>query len=645
MNAAGIADDRDLPPLPIPPRTLNDITPNQHAFHEHPSNEHPSNETQNLSRSQSERRSSSHISRDSERSLRELGKLRLHDEVKELKRMVHQLTMHLQAERRRADDAERRAKDTIAYLKSINDARLVALQDAARANAGLQLYKIQLEAAQHEIHRAQDAIDAVDRQRHHAENEAAKVRSALRKAHEDNTIRLAREEGRQVGIEEGLSQGRDIGYEEGRILGYEEARSTVGGSLEEDREFEQTSIGITSFAHGPDTASVRPRSIATSNNHRYTPTPPRSVRSPDPVPIPAREPNMVPPIHQEQHEGIHPALIRNGTPQMRPPSAIPPDNFIPTSDPNNGGLHLPPPHGFNHPPILPERTPSPTLSAIPEGQENSFVHNSPQPSQRAVLSPIPPSIRLSPFPSASESAYPILDDIPENPTAQTSSRPNEHPQHEQLQSRSTYRPDAYGRPSSTYTQGGQIRPSSQASHRRERESGDYNFSIQPPSRTNSHTTTQGSGAIYGQSNHSEDSDYNTTAFSSFPGVTHLPPQTIQVVYTNNPNNTSSAMPGAYGESAYATGSPYDSGPAVIPSASLREADYSDVDSLASGLDSDPLMTPPLERQQRLEQHQAQKEAGRRAASNWLNFATEAQRSANLSTGTSNQAFSGRNPTR
>lgn len=51
--------------------------------------------------------------------------------------MLHNLADQYYAEKRRADDAERMLQELIIRLKTINEARLQALHDAAKANEEL----------------------------------------------------------------------------------------------------------------------------------------------------------------------------------------------------------------------------------------------------------------------------------------------------------------------------------------------------------------------------------------------------------------------------------------------------------------------------------------------------------------------------
>ena len=60
-----------------------------------------------------------------------------HDEPRTRREMLHDLADQYFAEKRRADDAERMLQDLTTHLKTINDARLQALYDAAKANEEL----------------------------------------------------------------------------------------------------------------------------------------------------------------------------------------------------------------------------------------------------------------------------------------------------------------------------------------------------------------------------------------------------------------------------------------------------------------------------------------------------------------------------
>ncbi|KAJ7039181.1 hypothetical protein C8F04DRAFT_320682 [Mycena alexandri] len=190
--------DRDLPPIPIPPPTEPPVTGSSRR-HSHRSK----NRT----------------------SVRELAAVILLEQ-QEHHETVARLTEKLRRVTMRAEEAESKVEEVTARLKSVNEARLVAVREAARANESLGLYKFQLETAQNEIHRAQSVFNIVEKERYHAELAGAKSRTTARKLSEQHKIHLAREEGRRLGMQEGIEAGRH------HVLGADErtAPSTFGES-------------------------------------------------------------------------------------------------------------------------------------------------------------------------------------------------------------------------------------------------------------------------------------------------------------------------------------------------------------------------------------------------------------------------------
>ncbi|KAH9939235.1 uncharacterized protein BXZ73DRAFT_7862, partial [Epithele typhae] len=146
-------------------------------------------------------------------------------ETIELKRALYTLNQQFEAERQRADSAEAKTREVLALFKSTNDAKIVAETEAARANEGLRLYKLQYENAQNEMRRAQSLLNDLETQRVDAEAAAAKARSMARKLREEKITMKAKEEGRRQGLEEGIAQGQIIGYEAGRAAGYDRPAS------------------------------------------------------------------------------------------------------------------------------------------------------------------------------------------------------------------------------------------------------------------------------------------------------------------------------------------------------------------------------------------------------------------------------------
>jgi len=109
---------RDLPPLPPEPQNRNAYT---HSI----STQSTDFGSQANGSRPSARRRSSRASRESH--------------LDDITRLVQRLKLQLEDERRRADDAERRVQEVTGHLKAVNDARLAALGDAARAKEELKL--------------------------------------------------------------------------------------------------------------------------------------------------------------------------------------------------------------------------------------------------------------------------------------------------------------------------------------------------------------------------------------------------------------------------------------------------------------------------------------------------------------------------
>lgn len=151
-------------------------------------------------------------------SARLLARLASRDErdVKHVRTLLVLTTERLESETRRADQAEQRVVDTLHRLRDAHEATTAARAETTRANDTIQLYKLQLDYAQREIHRAQEIVNQVEQERADAEAEAARARSTARKLKEENLITRAREQGRKEGYLEGLSAGRTMLLAEGR---------------------------------------------------------------------------------------------------------------------------------------------------------------------------------------------------------------------------------------------------------------------------------------------------------------------------------------------------------------------------------------------------------------------------------------------
>ena len=201
----------------------------------------------------------------------------------------------------------------------------------------LRLYKIQLENAQKEIFRAQEVLSRVEQDRHDAEEDAARARTAARKLKEEKLIQDALEDGRRLGMEEGIARGRDLGYQEGRAAGYEQGRSRAEHVME--RFLNDADMYMANSADGSQYDHERDR---------------RTMASPRP----------------ETSAGF------------RTPRHVPPDNWIPERDVDSV-IRLPPPHEMAGiaTSMTPGSPPLPPLPAVPEEDENT--------SQSPIMIPAP----------------------------------------------------------------------------------------------------------------------------------------------------------------------------------------------------------------------------------------------------------------
>ncbi|KAF8878198.1 hypothetical protein BD779DRAFT_1218441 [Infundibulicybe gibba] len=168
-------------------------------------------------------------------------------------------------------EAEKNALETDQLSRGmrVTQAVLDAQQDASKANAEVGLLKMQLENAQREIGRAQDAVWNVETQRNNAMRDADSARASARRLKEENIMMIAQEQGRKEGYEEGLRQGRILAItrvqEEQRFLTHR-PRGQIDDGIAFIEEYDEE--GTLS----PNTP--RHRRQATSINNEPIPIPP-----------------------------------------------------------------------------------------------------------------------------------------------------------------------------------------------------------------------------------------------------------------------------------------------------------------------------------------------------------------------------------
>ncbi len=116
---------------------------------------------------------------------------------KDALRALNKTTDRLQEETLRANDAEKRLAESNEKWKLVNQARLSAQSEATKLSEELRLYKLQLDAAQQQISRANEMITQSDKERAIAEENAEKATQVGEQA-EGRTTDSARSRGRQA---------------------------------------------------------------------------------------------------------------------------------------------------------------------------------------------------------------------------------------------------------------------------------------------------------------------------------------------------------------------------------------------------------------------------------------------------------------
>lgn len=337
-------DDSESSP---PPSALEDVTRSRRGADQH----------------RSHRSSKDHERTYISGTAREIARLLRFEEreANDLRKMLYTVTEQLKSETQRADAAEMQAQETARRFKSVNEAKVAAEQEASRANEELQLYKLELERARRELHKAKELLDTVETQRIEAEESAARARSNARKWKEQRLIEIAKEEGRRQGIEEGLARGQRLGYEEGRYASFPRGRTSASRAYPDvgtgDSGSSEDNVEEDTEPSPPDPPPPREppqptRQARPASNHRMSFPEPITF----PVPAPA-EPSVrkstTPPSEPPTREQIRPIIVHNAMgPSPHPPVEVLPDGYIPKQD-QDRRIRIPPQHEMGRMPSPP----------------------------------------------------------------------------------------------------------------------------------------------------------------------------------------------------------------------------------------------------------------------------------------------------
>ncbi|KAF9268755.1 hypothetical protein L218DRAFT_527832 [Marasmius fiardii PR-910] len=259
----------------------------------------------------------------------------------------------------RAQQAEADLVAATSRIVQVHNNRVKLNEDVDRANALIQQYRVQLEAAQGETRKADQAIQRLEELRRKEKERADKYKEAFQKMNEAVALQRAREEGRIAGFREGLRQGQaeaEARYPSAlnsRLSAIEndDRQSSNRSSSHHDSEFSDSQEGpippSTQAENPPVQARMSPPHIVDTTQYRAPSSPPPVIPPPPsppmvsspPLPIPAPTRNL------NSNEPIRPIMTHQHPNFQSPPppqEPIPPEGFIPRADPDT--QHIPLPH-------------------------------------------------------------------------------------------------------------------------------------------------------------------------------------------------------------------------------------------------------------------------------------------------------------
>jgi len=251
------------------------------------------------------------------------------------------------------NEAEERVLEIAQRFNAVNEARVQAQAEAAKLNAGLGMYKLQLDNAQQEIYKAQDVLRKVEDERDDAAAEATEARDTARRYREEHVVYLAREEGRKMGYLQGLRHAQ-MGYVGTRTIEFPNNYTTDRISSQRllmDEPFDDTlrnvfddeqSITDDGISTVPSRSLYMSRNVA--RDVELTSNAPRQSQAAShhlnlgfnrPTTWAGRSPT----------DDTFPVPVHNSFPPTHPETPIPPDGWIPRSE-DGSRIAIPPPHEF-----------------------------------------------------------------------------------------------------------------------------------------------------------------------------------------------------------------------------------------------------------------------------------------------------------
>jgi hypothetical protein len=305
----------------------------------------------------------------SERTTKQLTRLLIYEEyeTKQSHQLLHAAFERLESETRRVNEAEERALEILRRFNTVNEARVQAQAEAAKLNAELGMYKLQLSNAQEEIYKAQNILRKVEDERDDAAAEATEARDMARKYREQHIVHLAREEGRKMGYLQGIRHAQ-MGYigtktiefpdhyttdaiSNRRLLMDEPFDDALQNAFDDEQSITDDGVSTVPSRHlymprnavrDVEVTSNAPRQSQAASHHLdFTPGQPHTWAGRSPV------------------DDSFPRPVHNGFPAPHPDTIVPPDGWIPRSE-DGSHIAIPPPHEF-------ERTERATSSSSGRG--------------------------------------------------------------------------------------------------------------------------------------------------------------------------------------------------------------------------------------------------------------------------------------
>ncbi|KAF9651726.1 hypothetical protein BDM02DRAFT_553409 [Thelephora ganbajun] len=346
----------------------------------------------------------------SERTTKQLIRLLIHEEyeTKQAHILLHAAFERLESEARRVNEAEERVLEIAQRFNAVNEARVQAQAEAAKLNAELALYKLQLENAQQEIYRAQDIVRKVEDERDDAAAEATEARDTARKYREEHIVHLAKEEGRKLGYLQGIRHAQ-VGYVGTKTIDFPDHYTTdaiPGRRLLMDEPFDDTLQNVFDDEEsitddGISTVLSRPLYMSrnTARDVELTSNAPRQSQAASHHPtLGSNGPTTR--VGRSPTDDTFPVHVHNGFPTTYPAAPVPPDGWIPRSE-DGSRIAVPPPHEFDRGGRVPSSTPGRSWTGIQNRLNKVFGtsrHTRQQSDAPNVAAPVPSYPRSSPTP-------------------------------------------------------------------------------------------------------------------------------------------------------------------------------------------------------------------------------------------------------